>query len=46
MDLPVEFPLTDSNEAFVFHDRRRLHDRRKKEYGLDDLKIILRKMSN
>jgi hypothetical protein len=45
-DLPVEFPLQDSDEVFVFHDRRRLHDRRKKKYGLDDLKIMLMKISN
>jgi hypothetical protein len=44
-DLPVEFPLTDSREVFVIQDRRRLPDRRKAKYGLDDLKIILSKMS-
>jgi hypothetical protein len=45
-DLPVEFPLTDSREVIVIHDRRRLPDRRKAEYGLDDVKIILSKMSD
>ena len=45
-DLPVEFPLRDSNEVFIFHDRRQIHDRRKKKYGLDELKIMLMKMSN
>ena len=36
-DLPVEFPLTDSQGAFVIQERRRLPDRRKEEYDLDDL---------
>lgn len=45
-DLPVEFPLKDSDGVFIFHNRRQLHDRRKKKYGLDDLKIVLMKMSN
>jgi hypothetical protein len=45
-DLPAEFPLKDSDGVFIFHDRRQLHDRRKKKYGLDDLKIVLMKMSN
>ena len=45
-NLPVEFPLTDSREVFVIQDRRRLPDRRKVKYGLDDLKVILSKMSD
>jgi hypothetical protein len=36
-DLPVEFPLTDSQEVFVIQDRRRLPDRRSEKYDLDDL---------
>jgi hypothetical protein len=44
-DLPVEFPLTDSEEVCVFRDRRRTADRRKKKYGIDDLKIVLMKMT-
>jgi len=44
-NLPVEFPLTDSQELFVVKDRRRLSDRRKAEHGIDDLKAILSKMA-
>lgn len=45
-DLPVEFPLTDSQEVFVIRDRRRIPDRRKEKYGLDDLKVTLKKMAD
>jgi hypothetical protein len=45
-DLPVEFPLTDSQGIIVIQDRRRLPDRRKAEHGLDDLKVILTKMAD
>ena len=45
-DLPVEFPLEDSQRVFVIQDRRRLPDRRKAKYGLDDLKVILTKMAD
>ena len=44
-DLPVEFPLEDSQGVFLIQDRRRLPDRRKEIYGIDDLKIILSKMA-
>jgi hypothetical protein len=44
-DLPVEFPLEDSQGVFVIQNRRRLPDRRKTECGLDDLKVILSKMA-
>ena len=44
-NLPVEFPLTDSQELFVVKDRRRLSDRRKAEHGIDDLKAILSKLA-
>ena len=44
-ELPVEFPLEDSQGVFVIHDRRRLPDRRKAKYGLDDLKVMLAKMA-
>ena len=44
--LPVEFPLEDSQGVFVIQDRRRLSDRRKTKYGLDDLKVILAKMAD
>ena len=42
---PVEFPLEDGQGIFVIQDRRRLADRRKEKYGLDDLKVILTKMA-
>ena len=45
-DLPVGFPLTDSQGLFVVKDRRRLSDRRKAKPGLDDLKAILSKMGS
>ena len=45
-DLPVEFPLTDSQGLFVVKDRRRLPDRRKAEHGNDDQKGILSKMNS
>ena len=45
LDLPVEFPLMDSQGLFVIKDRRRLTDRRKAECGIDDLKVILSKMA-
>jgi hypothetical protein len=44
--LPVEFPLEDSQGVFVIQNRRRLPDRRKAKYGLDDLKVILTKMAD
>ena len=43
--LPAEFPLEDSQGVSVIQDRRRLPDRRKEKYGLDDLKVILTKMA-
>ena len=46
LDLPVEFPLTDSQEAFVIQDRRCLTDRRKLKYDINDLKVILYKMAS
>jgi hypothetical protein len=45
-DLPIEFPLEDSQGVFVIQNRRRLPDRRKTECGLDDLKVILSKMGS
>ena len=45
-DLPAEFPLEDSQGVSVIQDRRRLPDRRKEKYGLDDLKVILTKMAD
>ena len=46
VDLPVEFPLTDSQGIIAIQDRRQLPDRRKAKYGLDDLKVILTKMAD
>ena len=43
-DVLVEFPLEDSQGVIVIKDRRRLPDRRKEIYGVDDLKVILSKM--
>jgi hypothetical protein len=45
MALPVEFPLTDSQGVLVLQDRRKIPDRRKTQCGLEDLKVILAKMS-
>ena len=44
-DLPVEFPLEDSQGVFVINDRRRLPDRRKAKFELDDMKVISTKMA-
>ena len=40
-DLPVAFPLTDSQGVIVNQDRRSLSDRRKTKYGLDDARPVL-----
>ena len=45
-DMPVVYPLTDYQGVFVNEDRRLLADRRKDNYGLDDLKVILTKMAD
>jgi len=44
-DLPVEFPLVDRQGVSVLHDRRRLPDRRKAKFELDDMKVISAKMA-
>ena len=46
MGLPVEFPLRDSQGMLVVAERRQLPDRRKAHYGIDDLRVILSKMSS
>ena len=47
IDLPVEFPLMDSQEVIVIQDRRQLPDRRKVKNDPDDLKAIpTKKASN
>ena len=43
--LPVEFPLTDNQGLCIVHDRRRVPDRRKSKHDIEDLKVILSKMS-
>ena len=40
-NLPVEFPLMDSQGVFVIKDRRLLSDRRKANDNPDDLMIML-----
>jgi len=45
-DLPVEFPLMDSQGVFVIKDRRQLSDRRKAKDNPDDLMIMLSEMAN
>lgn len=45
LDLPAEFPLEDGHGVLVIQDRRRLQDRRKAKYGLEDLRVILAKMA-
>jgi len=45
LDLPVEFPVEDGQGLLVIQDRRRLQDRRKSHYGLEDLRVILAKMA-
>ena len=44
--LPVEFPLTDSQDVTVIQDRRQLLDRREIINNLDDQNGILRKMGS
>lgn len=46
LGLPVEFPLEDGYGLLVIQDRRRLQDRRKAKYGLEDLRVILSKMAD
>jgi hypothetical protein len=44
-DMPVRFPLEDRQGVVVIQDRRRLSDRRKEKYGIDDLQVILLNMA-
>ena len=46
MEQPACFPLRDSHGMLVVADRRKLPDRRKSHYGIDDLRVILTKMSS
>jgi len=41
--LSVDFPVTDSQGLSIEQDRRRLPDRRRSEYGIADLKVMLSK---
>ena len=42
--LPVEFPLKDCQGVLVIQDRRRLPNRRKAKFELEDMKVISAKM--
>ena len=44
-DLPVAFPLVDRQGVSVLQDRRRLLDRRKAKFEVDDMKVISAKMA-
>ena len=46
MGLPVEFPFTDGDGVLVVKDRRQQPDRRKPVHDIDDLRVILAKMSS
>ena len=46
LGLSVGFPLMDDQGVYVIQDRRRLPDRRKEHYGINDLKVILTKMGS
>jgi len=45
-NLPVEFPLMDSQGLFVITDRRQLSDRRKVKADTDDLMVMLSEMAD
>ena len=45
-DMPVEYPLEDSQGVIVIQDRRRWSDRRKAEHSIDDQKVIVSKMNS
>jgi hypothetical protein len=45
-DLPVEFPLMDSQGVFVIKDRRQLTDRRKVKDDPGDMKVTLPEMTD
>ena len=45
-NLPVEFPLMDSQGLFVIKDRRILSDRRKVKDDTDDLMVMLSEMAD
>jgi hypothetical protein len=39
-EMPVEFPLRDSDGMYVVHDRRSASDRRKSPASLEELLIL------
>ena len=45
-DMSVEFPLESSQGVIVIQNRRRLPDRRKAKYNLDNLNAILPKTAS
>ena len=45
-NLPVEFPLMDSQGLFVIKDRRQLYDRRKAKDDPNELMRILSEMAD
>jgi hypothetical protein len=45
-DLPVEFPLMDSQGVFVIKDRRQLTDRRKVKDDPGDMKVMHPEMTD
>ena len=45
-DLPVEFPLMDSQGVFVIKDRRQITDRRKVKDFLDELEVMISEMAD
>ena len=45
-NLPVEFPLVDSQGLFVIKDRRQLSERRKVIDDTDDLMVMLSEMAD
>lgn len=45
MGLPVDYPLTGDDDVLVSHDRRRLPDRRKLVHDINDVNVILLKIS-
>ena len=44
--LAADYPLTDNQGISVIQDRRRLPDRRKAEYSIDNLKVMLLKVNS
>jgi hypothetical protein len=45
LNLPVEFPLIDSEGTCVVRCRRNLPDRRKEKLGLADFQVMIAKLA-